>query len=950
MKKRTFVTALLTLVLAFSLAGFAACNTAKTVFTVSFEPNNGQTMASIEVVKGRKITGVEDPEKQGSVFMGWYDNAECAGAAWEMDKDIVVRDMTLYASWLEVTDEPTSLSMKDEAFTSSVAWVQNESALDKDTVKVTVENSSGAKQELSGSVTVEEGYKVVFEPTTEVQGGVYKVTVETNKGSVSAENCYFQGTGSVSNPYLAVKAADLVSVATAKRIVSHHYKLMADLTVSLTFNDVSGTVLAGEFDGNNHTVTMQGSATALFDANEGTVKNLNISGTISSTTNANIGSVANKNSGVIENCATVKREDSFSSTAGTVGDISTLAQGGMGGIVGINEKGGVVRNCTNNARVAANIGGGGIVGVNYGTVSNCTNYGRIGAGNNLASGKGAAKASYSYAGGVVGVNYGTVSQCATSALSGAAYAGNVFAQRNAKGGADNGNNYLGGIVGLNAAGAVVTEAVNAAKNMNGDNYVGGIAGQNKGTISYSYATSEVGGRTYVGGIAGDNGGKIEYCWTSSSFNSNTGSSTSEFNRTDTDTYFAVSNGTVNNNVYMEDADGTPPVSGEGNIAGTETTMAEKDASSGKWVVKGGIAELVWRTQEKVSVTFMINGEPQVVTVVKGESVTAPKVEVGEGYVFVEWRTDLNDPESVWEDGSAVTVNTTVYAYIMEVQSYVVKFDANGGTGTMEDQQFGAAEEKALAKNTFTREGYKFVCWEFGGEYYLDGQVISMLSPTGADVVMKAVWVADSDPELVPNGDFSAETSFTEDAGSDGKRYVGGDWLIYTNAGKTSINSVSTADGSLVYNATLTTGSSSANFYVAVKLEIDKIEAGDKFVISFDAKVDSTDFTYVAAYIRFREDATSTTKFNGDITEKQEFILGTDLTRYSFIAEATEENVAEATAAQGYYLVIALANKEAAGTPTFTLDNVSVKKFTEPKAEKSLLEQKVTLISDRKEND
>ena len=75
-----------------------------------------------------------------------------------------------------------------------------------------------------------------------------------------------------------------------------------------------------------------------------------------------------------------------------------------------------------------------------------------------------------------------------------------------------------------------------------------------------------------------------------------------------------------------------------------------------------------------------------------------------------------------------------------------------------------------------------------------------------------------------------------------------------------------------------------------------------------------------------------------------------MTRYSFIAEATEENVAEATAAQGYYLVIALANKEAAGTPTFTLDNVSVKKFTAPNAEKSLLEQKVTLISDRKEND
>ena len=944
MKKRTFVTALLTLVLAFSLAGFAACNTAKTVFTVSFEPNNGQTMASIEVVKGRKITGVEDPEKQGSVFMGWYDNAECAGAAWEMDKDIVVRDMTLYASWLEVTDEPTSLSMKDEAFTSSVAWVQNESALDKDTVKVTVENSSGAKQELSGSVTVEEGYKVVFEPTTEVQGGVYKVTVETNEGSVSAENCYFQGTGSVSNPYLAVKAADLVSVATAKRIVSHHYKLMADLTVSLTFNDVSGTVLAGEFDGNNHTVTMQGSATALFDANEGTVKNLNISGTISSTTNANIGSVANKNSGVIENCATVKREDSFSSTAGTVGDISTLAQGGMGGIVGINEKGGVVRNCTNNARVAANIGGGGIVGVNYGTVSNCTNYGRIGAGNNLASGKGAAKASYSYAGGVVGVNYGTVSQCATSALSGAAYAGNVFAQRNAKGGADNGNNYLGGIVGLNAAGAVVTEAVNAAKNMNGDNYVGGIAGQNKGTISYSYATSEVGGRTYVGGIAGDNGGKIEYCWTSSSFNSNTGSSTSEFNRTDTDTYFAVSNGTVNNNVYMEDADGTPPVSGEGNIAGSETTMAEKDASSGKWVVKDGIAELVWRTQEKVSVTFMINGEPQVVTVVKGESVTAPKVEVGEGYVFVEWRTDLNDPESVWEDGSAVTVNTTVYAYIMEVQSYVVKFDANGGTGTMEDQKFAASDEKALSLNSFVKEGFRFIGWAYDGDLYADGQVVKLLTLDGGEIVLTAVW--EKADELSNNGGFDTAEKFV--LSDNGNEFNSLNWTAYTN-NNTALNSTAIVDGVLEVNATTKTASKAANFYVVTQLNIASIAAGDKFTVSFSAKTDNTDYTYIGAYIRAKKDGAGSYK---SITDLEDFVLTTDMKDYSFTAEATEKNVTAAEGFNTYYLVIALAPSDGgiAGTATFFIDNVSVKKFTAPNAEKSLLEQKVTLISDRKEND
>ena len=122
MKKRKFLTALFGLILAVSLVGFAACNTAKTVFTVSFEPNNGTTMESIEVIKGRKITGVNDPEKDGSVFIGWYQNEDLSGSAWEMDKDIVVRNMTLYAGWLEVTDGPSLLAMKDEPFTSSVTW------------------------------------------------------------------------------------------------------------------------------------------------------------------------------------------------------------------------------------------------------------------------------------------------------------------------------------------------------------------------------------------------------------------------------------------------------------------------------------------------------------------------------------------------------------------------------------------------------------------------------------------------------------------------------------------------------------------------------------------------------------------------------------------------------------------------------------------------------------
>ena len=937
MKKRKFLTALFGLILAVSLVGFAACNTAKTVFTVSFEPNNGTTMESIEVIKGRKITGVNDPEKDGSVFIGWYQNEDLSGSAWEMDKDIVVRNMTLYAGWLEVTDGPSLLAMKDEPFTSSVTWVQNESTLNADSVKVTVKNASG-ERDLAGDVTVEEGYKVTFVPSEEVAGGVYEVTVSTDKGTASAQNCYFQGAGSAENPYLAVKDSDLLSLVTAKKTVFNHYKMMADLTVSLTYNDVAGTVFAGEFDGNNHTVNMQGCATALFDSNEGTIRNLNITGTISSTTNANIGSVANKNSGVVEYCATMTREDSFSSTAGTVGDISTLSQGGLGGIVGINQKGGVVRSCTNNARVSANIGGGGGVGVNYGTVEKCTNYGRIGAGNNLASGKGATKASYSYAGGVVGVNYGTVSQCATSALSGADNAGNVFAQRNAKGGEDNGNNYLGGIVGLNEKGAVVTETVNVAKNMNGDNYIGGIAGQNKGTITYSYATSEVGGRTYVGGIAGNNTGTIEYCWTSSAFNSNMSIDdiSKLFNRADTDSFYAVSDGTVNNCVYMTETDGTLPT-GTGNEAGTETTMATKDAVSGKWVEKDGLTELDWRTKETVNVTFVINGDTQVVAVIKGESAVAPHVDVAEGYVFVEWRTDLNDPESVWEDGSAVTMNITVYAYIMEVQPYTVKFDAVGGEGTMADQQFGASEEKALAPNAFTKEGFRFIGWSYNGNIYLDGQVVKLLTTEGGEIILSAVW--EEDNELSANGDFETAEGFV--LSDNGNEYHSTYWTAYTN-NNTALNSTGIINGALEVNATTKSASKSNNFYIVTKLNIDNIVAGDKFTISFDAKVDNEKYTYIGAYIRAKTDEEASYK---TITDLKGFDLTTNMQTYSYVAEATEENISAAGDVKIYYLVIALAPSSGApaDTATFTLDNVSVKRFVAPSDENAVSANSVTLF-------
>jgi formylglycine-generating enzyme required for sulfatase activity len=42
--------------------------------------------------------------------------------------------------------------------------------------------------------------------------------------------------------------------------------------------------------------------------------------------------------------------------------------------------------------------------------------------------------------------------------------------------------------------------------------------------------------------------------------------------------------------------------------------------------------------------------------------------------------------------------------------YTVKFNANGGSGTMSDESFTCGTEKALAANAFTRTGYTFTGW------------------------------------------------------------------------------------------------------------------------------------------------------------------------------------------------------------------------------------------------
>ncbi|MCQ2354346.1 MAG: leucine-rich repeat protein [Clostridia bacterium] len=85
------------------------------------------------------------------------------------------------------------------------------------------------------------------------------------------------------------------------------------------------------------------------------------------------------------------------------------------------------------------------------------------------------------------------------------------------------------------------------------------------------------------------------------------------------------------------------------------------------------------------------------------------------------------------------------SYLTEemAHEYTVKFNANGGTGTMADQTMTIGQSAVLNTNTFAREGYIFSGWAFsasGAAAYDDGAEVTDLTTTeNSTVTLYAVW-------------------------------------------------------------------------------------------------------------------------------------------------------------------------------------------------------------------
>ena len=167
----------------------------------------------------------------------------------------------------------------------------------------------------------------------------------------------------------------------------------------------------------------------------------------------------------------------------------------------------------------------------------------------------------------------------------------------------------------------------------------------------------------------------------------------------------------------------------------------------KNLASSGICELfaIW-TPNKYNVTFNANGGNGQMA---AQSVTFGTVATlnantftKEGYSFAGWATEQNGMK-VYNDKAEYntsTENVTLYA-VWKANSYTIKFNANSGTGEMEDLAATYDLSINLTKNSFEKIGYKFVGWALssdGDVKYLDVATIKNLTTAG-EVTLYAKW-------------------------------------------------------------------------------------------------------------------------------------------------------------------------------------------------------------------
>lgn len=125
-----------------------------------------------------------------------------------------------------------------------------------------------------------------------------------------------------------------------------------------------------------------------------------------------------------------------------------------------------------------------------------------------------------------------------------------------------------------------------------------------------------------------------------------------------------------------------------------------------------------------------------------------------GYTFKNWNTLADGTGTSYNDEQEVknlveTANGSITLYAQwNPNEYTVVFNANGGTGSMNVQNFKYDEEQALQENTLTRNGYTFTGWNLAPDgsdtnYSNKESILNLTANKGEQITLYAMWSTNS---------------------------------------------------------------------------------------------------------------------------------------------------------------------------------------------------------------
>ena len=149
---------------------------------------------------------------------------------------------------------------------------------------------------------------------------------------------------------------------------------------------------------------------------------------------------------------------------------------------------------------------------------------------------------------------------------------------------------------------------------------------------------------------------------------------------------------------------------------------------------------IWELDSK-TITFNDYNGTQISqdSVAYDSDLTAPADPERTGYTFAGWSENGSDAISL---PAKVTANKT-YTAVYTANTYTIKYDANGGTGSMADTAATYDQDVSLRNNTFTKANNTFKGWATsasGSVAYNNGSTVRNLSAaSGSAVTLYAVW-------------------------------------------------------------------------------------------------------------------------------------------------------------------------------------------------------------------